>query len=75
MRERREREEGERESEKKKLTKLLAVYLAMCIIQVLCWFMTYVYNCITRMIRLKWFSGERANGTVVLPQGCSDALL
>lgn len=59
---------------RKKLTKLLAVYLAMCIIQVLCWYMTYVYNCITRMIRLKWFSGERANGTVVLPQGRSDAL-
>lgn len=47
----------EKESEKKKLTKLLAVYLAMCITQVLCWYDV----CLQLHYLLEWLgsSGSR----------------
>lgn len=67
------RERREKESEKKKLTKLLAVYLAMCDTSTL-----LVYDVCLQLHyqndQAQVVLGERANGTVVLPQGCSDAL-
>lgn len=59
---------------RKKLTKLLAVYLAMCIntstllVYDVCLQLHYQND------QAQVVLGERANGTVVLPQGCSDAL-